>query len=38
MLLTFEKAANVGRSAVDARSSSSENRASGFSIDELMKR
>ena len=37
-LAAFSKVGNIGRSAVDARSSSSENRASGFSIDELMKR
>ena len=37
-LAAFSKVSNIGRSAVDARSSSSENRASGFSIDELMKR
>ena len=37
-LAAFSKVSNIGRSAVDARSSSSETRASGFSIDELMKR
>ena len=37
-LAAFSKVSNIGRSAVDTRSASSENRASGFSIDELMKR
>ena len=37
-LAAFSKVSNIGRSAVDTRSSSSETRASGFSIDELMKR
>ena len=37
-LAAFSRVNHIGRSAVDHRSSSSENRASGFSIDELMKR